>query len=79
MQMQTPWQEETHSQRNHENVVKARPDQIGSDFGEDSATQIQSGNDIEEVGPHEDNISCLNGHGCAGRQCDAERRRYQSR
>ncbi len=71
--MQTPGQEETHRERDHEHVVEARPYQVGPNLGKDSATEIQRSNDIKEVGPHEDNVGCFDGNGGTGRESDSER------
>ena len=67
MQVQAEREEEPHRERDAEHVVDARPDEVPPDDGEDRAREVQRGDDVEQVGPDQDDVRRLDGDGRARR------------
>lgn len=47
MEVETEGEEETHSERDAEDVVDTCPDEIASDDGEDGSGEVKGSNDVK--------------------------------
>lgn len=47
--MPSPGEENTHGERDHQHVIATCPEEIDFDLPKDSASQVQSGDNVEEV------------------------------
>lgn len=63
-------EEEAHGEWDAEDVVDAGPDEVSADGGEDGFGEVECGDDVEEVGTHEDDVGGFNGDGGAGGEGD---------
>lgn len=73
MQVQSDREEETHREREANNVVAARPHKIQLYPAEDGPGEMEGGRDIEEgLRPHQNDIGGLHGDVGAGRHSNAD-------
>lgn len=64
--MYSPREQNTHGQRDHQDVIAACPQEVQLDLVEDGMTEIKRRDDIEEIRTHEDDIGSFDGDGGAG-------------
>lgn len=53
-------------------VVDGRPNEVEADLTEDAAREVESGDDVEEIRLHEDDVGCFDGDVGAGAEGDAD-------
>ena len=79
VQVETEREEETHGKRDAEHIVHACPDEVTADGGEDRAREVESGNHVEQVGAHKDDVRGLDGDGRSRGKGDANSGGYEGR
>jgi hypothetical protein len=52
-------------------VVDGSPDKIESDLAEDTTREVESSDDVEKIGPHEDDVGCFYGDIGSGAEGDS--------
>ena len=62
MHVEAEREEESHGERNADDIVYARPDEIPLDHCENAVRKAESGNDIEEVRSHQNDICCFDSY-----------------
>ena len=72
MEVEAEGEEETHGEGDAEDVVDTCPDEVATDDGEDGSGEVEGGDDVEEVGTHEDDVGCFDGYGGSGGEGDTD-------
>ena len=72
VQVEAEGEEDAHGERDPEDVVHARPDEVAPDGAKDRAGEVERRHDVEQVRAHKDHIGRFDRHGCARGKRDAD-------